>query len=139
MASGLIAANRQGVIEKGAQFYLDGDGVTACHLLMPQIEHAICSLALKMNAPALRRIPTRDGYMVQLMDKLFDLKEIKDVLGDDVVFYLRTLLTEQRGLNLRNDLCHGLMNPLYFNINKADRIIHVLLLLGGLNIEKTDC
>ena len=107
MASGLIDADRQEVIEKGVQFYLNGDGVTACHLLMPQIEHAICNLALKKNAPALRGQRAGDGYMIQLMDKLFDVKEIKDALGDDVVFYLRALLTEQRGLNLRNDLCHG--------------------------------
>ena len=138
MRSNLIKKDRQTVIEKGVQLYLDGDAVTACHLLMPQIEHAICMLAVKKNAQALRRQREGKGYTLQLMDKLFDVKEIKDALGDDVVFYLRAFLTEQRGLNLRNDLCHGLMNPLYFDINKADRIIHVLLLLGGLNVETLD-
>ena len=138
MHSNLINQDRRAIIEKGVQFYLDGDAVTACHLLMPQIEHAICTLALKLNAPALRAQPRGNGYMIQLMDKLFDLDEIEDALGSDAVFYLRSLLTEQRGLNLRNYLCHGLINPLYFDINKADRIIHVLLLLGGLIIEEID-
>ena len=73
--------------------------------------------------------------MIQLMDKLFDLKEIQDTLGDDSVFYLRALLTEQRGLNLRNQLCHAMIDPLYFDINKADRIVHALLLLGGVNCK----
>lgn len=73
--------------------------------------------------------------MVQLMDKLFDVQEIHDSLGDDATFYLRTLLTEQRGCNLRNLLCHGLITPLYFDKTKADRIIHALLLVGGLKNE----
>lgn len=136
MRSNLIKKDRQIIIEKGVNSYFEGDAVTACHLLMPQIEHAIVSLALKKNARALRLQPSGNGYMILLMDKLFDSEEVKEALGEDVVFYLRTLLTEQRGLNLRNYLCHGLINPLYFDINKADRIIHVLLLLGGLNVEE---
>lgn len=135
MQSGLINENRTPIIEKGIDFYLNGEYVTACHLLIPQIEHAICNLALKLGVQALRMQPSGDGYMVQLMDKLFDVQEIHDSLGDDATFYLRTLLTEQRGCNLRNLLCHGLITPLYFDKTKADRIIHALLLVGGLKNE----
>lgn len=132
MHSGLIDNSRRHIIELGIGYYMNKDYITACHLLTPQIEHAICTLALKMNAQAIRMQPSGKGYMVQLMDKLFDEEAIKQTLGDDSVFYLRTLLTEQRGLNLRNLLCHGLINPMYFDINQANRIIHALLLLGGL-------
>lgn len=132
MHSGLINTDRQGIIEKGVELYLAGDSVLACHLLIPQIEHAICKLALKLNAQALRMQPSGDGYMVQLMDKLFDVQEVHDALGEDAAFYLRTLLTEQRGMNLRNLLCHGLITPYYYDVFKADRIIHALLLLGEL-------
>lgn len=132
MHSGLINNDRQGIIEKGVDLYFAGDSVLACHLLIPQIEHAICKLALKLDAQALRMQPSGDGYMVQLMDKLFDVQEVHDALGEDAAFYLRTLLTEQRGLNLRNLLCHGLITPYYYDMFKADRIIHALLLLGAL-------
>lgn len=132
MRSDLISSDRRNIIEMGVECYLNGNGIIACHLLIPQIEHAICSLALIKDAQAIRLQPTRNGYMVQLMDKLFDVNEVHSVLGDDVVFYLRTLLTEQRGLNLRNLLCHGLINPSYFDMNKADRIIHALLIIGDL-------
>jgi len=132
MNSGLIDNSRKHIIELGIGYYMKKDYITACHLLIPQIEHAICTLALKTDAQAIRMQPSGKGYMVQLMDKLFDEEAIKQTLGDDSVFYLRTLLTEQRGLNLRNLLCHGLINPMYFDINQANRIIHALLLLGGL-------
>lgn len=133
MNSGLIDESRSSFIQRGIEFYLIGDGTVACHLLVPQIEHAIHNLALKLGVQAMRMQSSGNGYMIQLMDKLFDIKEIQDTLGDDSVFYLRTLLTEQRGLNLRNQLCHAMIDPLYFDINKADRIVHALLLLGGVN------
>jgi hypothetical protein len=136
MASDLINYDRQDSLAKGIKFYLSGEYVTACHLLIPQIEHGICNLALKLGASALRMQPSGKGYMVQLMDKLFDIPEVHDVLGEDQSFYLRTLLTEQRGLNLRNLLCHGLINPNFFDITKADRIIHALLLIGNLKVNE---
>lgn len=131
MASNLINVDRKFIIEKGVDFYLNNEPITACHLLIPQIEHAICNLALRLGAQALRS-NNNGGYMVQLMDKLFDVPEIQNALGEDATFYLRTLLTEQRGMNLRNMLCHGLITPMYYDITKADRIIHALLLVGGL-------
>ena len=135
MVSGLIHSDRISVIEKGVELYLNEDYIMACHLLMPQIEHALCNLALRLGAQALRMQNSGNGYMVQLMDKLFDVPEVYDVLGDDKSFYLRTLLTEQRGMNLRNMLCHGLINPIYYNAAKADRIIHALLLVGELRVN----
>lgn len=135
MSSNLISTDRQFIIEKGIDFYFDQDFISSCHVLVPQIEHAICNMAIKAGATALRMQPSGNGYMVQLMDKLFDVEEIKNILGPDQVFYLRTLLTEQRGMNLRNLLCHGLVNPLYFNRAKADRIIHALLLIGNIKIK----
>lgn len=136
MSSDLISPDRQFIIEKGIDFYFAEDFISSCHVLIPQIEHAICNMAIKVGANALRMQRSGNGYMVQLMDKLFGIEEIKNILGSDQVFYLRTLLTEQRGMNLRNLLCHGLVNPLYFNRAKADRIIHALLLIGNIKISE---
>ena len=48
-ASGLIDTDRDFVIKQGIALYIDKDYITACHLLIPQIEHAICNLALKLG------------------------------------------------------------------------------------------
>ncbi len=135
MKSGLISSDRNDFIELGVDYYLEGKATIACHLLIPQIEHAICSLAVKINAQALRMQPSGNGYMVQLMDKLFDIKDIIEVLGENECFYLRTLLTEQRGLNIRNLMCHGLINPRYFDQIVADRVIHALFIIGGVKYQ----
>lgn len=134
MKSGLIEEERRFIIEEGIKYYQKGETVLVCHLLIPQIEHAISNIAIKKGGQAMRRQRSGNGYMIQLMDKLFDDQVVKDILGEDAVFYLRTLLTEQRGMNLRNLLCHGLINPKNFDINVADRIIHTLLLIGNVII-----
>ena len=55
---------------------------------------------------------------------------MKEVFTEDGAFYLRLVLTDQRALNLRNSLCHGFLPPESFGIGAADRLIHVLTLLG---------
>lgn len=134
MRSQLIDIDRRSIIEQGVHFYLDGNSIVACHLLIPQIERAISNIAIRKGAQAIRLQPSGKGFMLQLMDKLFDVEEVKKALGENQTFYLRTLLTEQRGMNLRNLLCHGLINPMYFTMGKADRIIHALLLIGLVKI-----
>ncbi|MGD2110766.1 MAG: DUF4209 domain-containing protein [Phycisphaerae bacterium] len=57
---------------------------------------------------------------------------IRTVLGDDVWRYLSAFLADRRGHNLRNRLAHGLMAPSAFNRATADRVVHVLLVLGML-------
>ncbi|MBS3788831.1 DUF4209 domain-containing protein [Candidatus Bipolaricaulota bacterium] len=57
--------------------------------------------------------------------------------GEDMVLYLKMLLTDPRGLNLRNKVCHGLGNTANLcNYQVADRIVHVLLCLSLIRFEE---
>ena len=57
-------------------------------------------------------------------------KAIEDAFTSDGALYLRLVLTDQRSLNIRNLLCHGIVPPQYFESGAAARLLHVLIMLG---------
>ncbi|MFZ0321026.1 MAG: DUF4209 domain-containing protein, partial [Candidatus Sulfotelmatobacter sp.] len=52
------------------------------------------------------------------------------VLTEDLWRYLEVVYIDKRGLNLRNDLAHGLLSPSAFNRYVADRVFHTLLAIS---------
>lgn len=71
------------------------------------------------------------GYQKRLMDELLGDTSLLEIIGEDASFYLRVLLTEQRGLSYRNELCLGIEAPSQFGQACADRLLHVLIMLGN--------
>jgi len=57
-------------------------------------------------------------------------EKVAAVLGPNISSYLRILLTDARGWNLRNNVCHGLASPGMLSAPAADRILHAILVLG---------
>jgi hypothetical protein len=43
--------------------------------------------------------------------------------------YLRNVLTDQYGWNIRNQASHGLLGADNFNLGMADRVVHAFLML----------
>jgi len=119
---------------KGIDAYLKGDFLVALHILIPQIEAVIRNLAEKIGVPVLK--PSRaGGFNYRLLDDLLRDENICKVLTEDLCLYLRTLLTDPRGWNLRNNICHGISSFQEFNQYTADRIFHVLLCLALIKEE----
>ena len=75
-----------------------------------------------------------------------DVKSMNDVLNDErarlaltenLWRYLSVVYIERKGgLNLRNDLAHGLVDPKSFNMGIADRVFHTLLALSLMRPSK---
>ena len=55
---------------------------------------------------------------------------IEQCLGSDILQYLRALLSDPRGFNLRNRLAHGLVAPQEFSQVLSARVLHVLFVLS---------
>jgi hypothetical protein len=107
--SPVVAADREMVFTEGlvAGFY--GDTMKAAHYLIPQLEHSIRVLLQRSGV----RVSTYDQYGIQKelnLNNLLHLPELKEMLGDDLVFALQCLLIEKFGPDLRNKLAHGLMS-----------------------------
>ena len=66
-------------------------------------------------------------------DMLSDLEATQPSLGEYLP-YLKVLLADPRGLNLRNRLCHGLMAPEHFTPQTSALALHALLFLAQLRI-----
>ena len=125
------------IVEKGVRAYMQNDYITAVHLLIPQIEVAIRRLFELAGYPVLVR--GRNGAMqFRLLDNLLRDEVATEILSNDLVCYLRALLTDQRGWNLRNAVSHGLLLQQYFGADKADRVVHTLLCLAMVRYQTDD-
>ena len=112
--------------------FCDKDYLTTCCLSIPLIEDAVRNLYRINNQTYIR--PNDDGgYDVLSLDKLLGrglIKAIFQTMGENVEYYLRVLLTERVGWNLRNNFAHGINKKLFESEDVASRLVHVLICLS---------
>ena len=56
--------------------------------------------------------------------------KVAEALGPDVTIHFQALFTDPRGMNLRNEIAHGLMDANGFHWHLGNLIVHSLLILG---------
>jgi hypothetical protein len=134
--SPVFEKSRIGIIQKGINSYFDKDYEIAIHLLIPQIEEAIRNFVEQTKGVVLKKNDRIGGFQLKTLHELLGDEKIKQVLGEDIQLYFKVLLTDQRGWNLRNNISHGMSEPDTFSDQSADRIMHVLLILGSLRKTK---
>ncbi|WGS63937.1 DUF4209 domain-containing protein [Marinitoga aeolica] len=120
---------------QGIEAYLNKEFIKALHILIPQIEAIIRNLAELIGIPVLKT-SSSDGFNYKTLDGLLRENRAIGILTEDMSLYLRVLLTDPRGWNLRNNMCHGISNVEDFNQISADRIFHALLCLALVKEEK---
>lgn len=130
--SPIFEKSRLEIIRKGIEAYYSDDFIVAIHLLIPQIEDAIRNLIEMSGGIVLKKPRNGNGFQLKTFDELLRDDNIAKVFGEDIQIYLRVLFTDQRGWNLRNDVCHGMSDINSFSYQSIERIIHVLLILGTL-------
>jgi hypothetical protein len=62
-------------------------------------------------------------------ERLYNEK-VAEALGPDVTLHLQALYADPRGMNLRNEIAHGLMDAGQFYWHLGNLIVHSLLVLG---------
>lgn len=134
--SPLFDERRKEFFKTGIDAYLNGQFLIALHVLIPQIEALIRNLAEMIGLPVLKQSRS-GGFNYRTLDELLREENIKQVFGEDLSLYLRVLLTDPRGWNLRNNVCHGISNARIFNEHTANRVFHALLCLALVK-EKSD-
>jgi len=103
-----VPRGREGLFLRGLHAGLHGDLVLALHLLLPQIENSLREIftARGIVTSKLESDQTQDerdlGWMLTH-------PEMAKIFGAGMAFDLRGLLVERFGLNLRNDIAHGLL------------------------------
>lgn len=130
-------ANRHGLLDdlslllEGVRAFFSGDHVKAAHVLIPQIEHALRSIAGQFGKPVTKAHPKVKGASVLInMGDILYADDITAELGDDLTLYFLSLYADPRGLNLRNELAHGDLNAASMTEHLSLLLIHTLLVLG---------
>jgi len=115
------------LIKKGLSEYFKGDYVSAIHILIPQIEATTRRILEKIGKPT--TIFKNGVLQEKTLDGILRDEDFKKYVGEDIWYYLKIILVDKVGYNLRNDVAHGLMK--YKNCSKdvATLLIHILLLL----------
>lgn len=107
--SPFVPPGREMKCARGLAAGLRGDFMLATALLVPQLENSLRQVLEDAGGRAfgLDESGIQDAH---LLGHLLDSKEIRNLLGEDIVFDLRGLLNERCGTNLRNLEAHGLLN-----------------------------
>ena len=100
------------------------------HLLIPQIEEAIRNIVEFAGGNVLKPNNNGTSFMLRTLDEILRDPITVSSLGDDLCYYFRILFTDQRGWNMRNNVCHGIVGMETFTHQSADRVLHALLCLG---------
>lgn len=134
-------ANRTGLfgdgrlLHEGVAAWIDDDHIKALHILIPQIEFAFRNLLHGLGHTTTKAHPQmRQARMVVTMGELLFSKETAETLGphgQDLVLHFRTLLTDPRGINLRNRMAHGDLSIDMMHSGQTDWLLHAALLLGA--------
>ena len=124
--------DRKLIVVRALRHFFADDFLEFIHLAIPQIEAAVRHLVTRCGGTTLKR--GRHGSLMQRnLDELIQencIKQLYEPLGDRVVHYLKILLTDQRGWNLRNSVSHGPGVEGGIGIVAPDRLLHVLMLLA---------
>ena len=136
--SPLIENGRRATWTRAFEASLAGDHVAAVHLFLPQIEHAVRLLAVGTGGSAYKPNRRYGGIQLKTLGDLLIDKGVLRVLGNKATTYLKVVLTDPRGWNLRNDLLHGITNPDQLGPWATDRLLHVALLLGSVRANPVE-
>jgi hypothetical protein len=98
--------------------------------LVPQIEQALRNLLALIRVSPNKTVRGSSGILdVKSMGNALEDETLRTVLPEDVWRYLTVLYVERRGINLRNNLAHGLVSHSAFNQALSDRVFHSLLVM----------
>jgi hypothetical protein len=128
----IFEEDRYDIIREALQCFMDEKYVLFSHLIIPQLEYAICNLVEMSGMSALKISRKGKGYQLKTLDDLLRMQPVIDALTEDGAYYLRLVLTNQLGLNLRNLMCHGIATPQHFGYNAAAWLLHVLFMLSAI-------
>lgn len=108
--------------------------------LTTKIEGIIRCFA-QLNGIVITKLTKRDDQTItenmNINDLLFN-DDIIRLFGEDTILFLRWLLIEKSGQNLRHDVCHGLMQAAAYSIVKLHLLFLALLKISSYGLKSVD-
>ncbi len=126
------------LLKTGLDRYFADDFVSAIHILVPQYEDVLRTFLEKaasdtgIGAAERTVIKSRRrvrGWQYETFGDLLQRDFTRTKFPDDVRDYIRIVMAEQNGLNLRNKVAHGLILPSDCTASTVNIVLHLFLLL----------
>jgi Domain of unknown function (DUF4209) len=135
-ANSIFKADRHNTIKRGLDAYSVSDYHVALCVLLPELEAGLRRLLHTQGGSVYKR-SRHGGTQLRNLDDILRDEAIRAVLTPSIARYLQILLTDDRGWNVRNQICHGLILPEKVALPFADRVVHALILLGCVRLAPT--
>lgn len=113
-----VPKNRRISIKKGLLAGFNYDFLTSLSILLPQIENSIRCIA-ENNGDIVTKTNEEGVDEFLTLHKILSLENIKEYLGDDMIFNMKAVFTSKYGLNTRNRSAHGILDDEYYNTHAA--------------------
>lgn len=127
---GLLDNRNRPFIEIGMKNFFEGDYISSVHILVPQFESTMRRMFSNAGFPT-TSIKKGTAQHEETFNEFLNREDIKSSLGNDIHKFIQIVMVEQAGLNLRNQIAHGLIN--FSDITKAQclLVIYLFLVLTG--------
>lgn len=116
-------------IKQGINLFYTENYVASMHILIPQIEDSLRNIIRICEGNTIKP-NQKGGFDAILLSDILKSKILEDVFNDDIILYFKVVLNDGRGLNLRNNLAHGLAGINTFNRGIANLVLHLLLIIS---------
>ncbi|PLW79948.1 hypothetical protein C0585_05120 [Candidatus Woesearchaeota archaeon] len=133
--SPVFTKEQETFIKLSLENYFNENYIVFVSLIIPQIEKALRNLVEKSGGNILK--PNKsEGFDVRLFHDVINDEIVKKTFGENAILYFKVFYLDKRGLNLRNNVCHGLFTEYSLNKDIANRVLHTLLILGSVRENK---
>lgn len=115
----------------GLDHYFKDDFISAVHVLVPQFEDMLRGFLELAGQPI--SDPQRGRFFI--LDSLLKNAVLIQVGQENLIMWYRLSLSDPEGINLRNEVAHGLSSPKIMTKETVELVIHLLLSLTRFNLE----
>lgn len=133
--SKFVPEERRDIFERAIFAGFESDFLTFTHLIIPQVENSV-RLIFAMNKFKITSVSPEGIQEERDLNQLLNDPNAEGIFSKDLVWEMRSLLTEKCGSNLRNRVCHGLIDSKDINSFSALFLLWLIiyLLVGFINI-----
>ena len=134
--SQFFPAARLRFVREGFSAWLEGDMLKAVHVLVPHAEAALRDVLAALGGAVTRPDTSGGGFHVVLLGDVLNHQRFKTHIPEDIRFHFKVLYQDPRGLNVRNELAHGLAAFELFGLGLANLVVHSIILIGTFRVQR---
>lgn len=121
-------------VENGIRKFFEDDYIGSIHILVPQFESTLRRFFANIGFPT-TSIKKGTAQHEETFNEFLSREDIKISLGENVHKLIQIVMVENSGLNLRNEIAHGLIKFSDITKTKCILVVYLFLLLTRYSIK----